>query len=171
MNLEVGEQLEFVGLQGMDDLGFEIVGGAALGDDVLSEDLHLFVGEVCVGKNVLYLYETFVQLLVTIPEMFADGEAAAEVEEREHRGGEVLAWFALLPVRSTGETENEGFDGGVALRLERGNQGVDALMRSRNHVLIRDDTEAVGCWSRKMTKKRGAGIFHSGTKNSGELRV
>ena len=145
MDFDVGEQLEFVGLQGTYDLRFEIIGGAALGDDVLAEDGHLFVGEVCVSKNVLYLYETFVQLLETIPEMFADGEAAAEVEEREHRGGEVLALGRFAPVRSTGEAENEGFDGGVALRLERGNQGVDALTRSRNHVLIRDDAEAVGC--------------------------
>ena len=64
VNLDVRQQLKFVGLQGVNDLGFEIVGGAALGDDVLAEDGHLFLGEVCVGKNVLYLYETFVQLLV-----------------------------------------------------------------------------------------------------------
>ena len=30
MDLDVGEQLEFVGLQGMDDLGFEIVSSTAL---------------------------------------------------------------------------------------------------------------------------------------------
>ena len=55
IDLDVGEQLKFVGLQGLDDLGFEIVGGAALSDDVLPEDGHFFVGEVCVGKNALYL--------------------------------------------------------------------------------------------------------------------
>lgn len=64
VNLDVRHQLEFVRLQGVNDLGFEIGSGALLGDDVLAEDGHLFVGEVCVSKNVLYLYETFAQLLV-----------------------------------------------------------------------------------------------------------
>ncbi len=68
--------------------------------------------------------------------MFADGEAAAEVQEREHRGGEVLAWFALLPVRSTGEAKDEGFNGGVALRLERGDQGGDSLAGGGSDGLI-----------------------------------
>ena len=82
----------------MNDMGFEIVGGAALGDDVVTEDGHLFVGEVCVCKNVLYLYETFVQLLVRLPYMFTYGESSADVQEREHGGGKVLALLALLPV-------------------------------------------------------------------------
>ncbi len=77
-NLDVGEQLEFVGLQGVNDLGFERGGAASLGDDVLTKDGHLFVGEVCISKNVLYLYESFAQLLVRVPDMFTDGEAAAE---------------------------------------------------------------------------------------------
>ena len=64
MNLDVSEELEFVGLQGTYDLGFERIGGTALGNDVGAEDLHLLLGEVGVCKNVLYLYETFVQLLV-----------------------------------------------------------------------------------------------------------
>ena len=91
VNLDVRQQLEFVGLQGVNDLGFEIAGGAAPGDDVLAEYLHLLFREVSVGKNVLYLYETFVQLLVTIPDMFSDGESATDVQEREHGGGEVFA--------------------------------------------------------------------------------
>ncbi len=37
----------------MDDMGFKIVGGALLGDGVLAEDLHLFLGEICVGEDVL----------------------------------------------------------------------------------------------------------------------
>ena len=98
--LDVREELQFVGLQGMDDLGFEIVSSTALGDDVVTEDGHLFVGEVCVSKNVLYLYETFVQLLVRVPDMLTDSEAAAEIQKREHRGGEVFAWVALLPVQT-----------------------------------------------------------------------
>ena len=59
MNLEVSQELEFVGLQGVNDLRFEICGGAALGNDVLPEDGHLLVREVCISKNVLYFYETF----------------------------------------------------------------------------------------------------------------
>ena len=62
MNLDIRQQLEFVGLQGVNYLGFEIVGGAALGDDVLTEDGHLFVGEVCVGKNSLSCYKFGVSL-------------------------------------------------------------------------------------------------------------
>ena len=58
----IRQQLEFVGLQGVNYLGFEIVGGAALGDDVLTEDGHLFVGEVCVGKNSLSCYKFGVSL-------------------------------------------------------------------------------------------------------------
>ena len=91
MNLDIRQELEFVGLQGADDLGFKSGGSSPLGDDVGAEDLHLLLGEVCVGKNVLYLYETFAQLLVRVPDVVADGEAAAEVQEREHGGGEVLA--------------------------------------------------------------------------------
>lgn len=79
VNLDVRDELEFVRLQGTDDLGFEIVSSTALGDDVLSEYGHLFVGEVCISKNVLNFYEMFVQLLVAVPDMFTDGEAAAEV--------------------------------------------------------------------------------------------
>lgn len=82
----------------MDDVGFEIGGAAVLGDDVLAELLHLLLGEVCVGKDVLDFYETVVQLLVGIPDVFADGEAAAEAERREHRGGEVLALRRFAPV-------------------------------------------------------------------------
>ena len=87
MDLQVCQELEFVGLQGMDDLGFEIGGGTSLGDDVRAEDLHLRLREVGVSKHVLYLYETFVQLLVGVPDMLTDGEAATEIQEREHRGG------------------------------------------------------------------------------------
>ena len=136
--------MEFVGLQGTDDLGFEVRSGAALSDDVGAEDFHLGMGEVGVGQNGFNLYETFAQLLVAVPDMVANGEAAAEVHEWEHRGGEILALGRFAPVGATGETKDEGFDGGVALRLERGNQGVDALTRSRNQVLVRDDAEAVG---------------------------
>ena len=143
VDLDVREKLEFIGLQGTDDLGFKSSGGAVLGDDVGAEDLHLLLGEVCVGKNVLYLYETFAQLLVRVPDVVTDGEAAAEVQEREHGGGEVLTLGRFAPVRTAGEAKDEGFDGGVALRLERGDQGVDALTGSRDDVLIRDDTEAV----------------------------
>ena len=91
MNLNVGEQLELVGLQGADDLGFEVGSGAALSDNVGTEDVHLLMREVCVGKDGLDFDKTFAELLVTIPEMGMDGEATAEVQEREHRGGEVLA--------------------------------------------------------------------------------
>lgn len=78
-----------------------------------AEDLHLLVREVCVGKNGLNLYKTFAQLLVGVPDMFADGETAAEAQEREHCGGEVFTWFALLPVRSTGETDDADDAGAV----------------------------------------------------------
>ena len=91
MNLDIRQELEFVGLQGTDDLGFEIGGGTSLGDDVGAEDLHLGMGEVGVCENGFNLYETFAQLLVRVPDVVTDGEAAAEVQEWEHRGGEVLA--------------------------------------------------------------------------------
>ena len=91
MDLKVGQELELVGLQGADDLRFEVGSGAALSDNVGTEDLHLFVGKVCIGENGLYLYRTFAELLITIPEMGTDGEATAEVYEGKHRGGEVLA--------------------------------------------------------------------------------
>ena len=77
MNLDVRQKLEFVRLQGTDDLGLEIGGGTALSDDVGAEDLHLRLGKVCVGQYGFYLYEAFVQLLVGVPDMFADSEAAA----------------------------------------------------------------------------------------------
>ena len=64
MDLYIGEELEFVGLQGLDDLGFEIGGGTSLGDDVRAEDLHLLLGEVCVGKDCLDFYQAGVELLV-----------------------------------------------------------------------------------------------------------
>lgn len=117
MNLDVRQELEFVRLQGTDDLGFESCGGTSLGDDVGAEDLYLLLGEVCVSKNVLNLYETFAQLLITVPDVVADGEAAAEVQEREHRDGEVLALGRFAPVVTTGEAKDEGFNGGIALRL------------------------------------------------------
>ena len=91
MYLDVRQELEFVGLQGADDLGFEVRSGASLGDDVGAEDLHLGMGEVGVCQNGFNLYETFAQLLVRVPDVVADGETAAEAQEREHRGGEVLA--------------------------------------------------------------------------------
>ena len=77
MDLEVGQELEFVGLQRADDLGLEVRSGTALSDDVRTEDLHLIVGKVCIGQNGLYLYKTFAELLVRIPEMGTDGEATA----------------------------------------------------------------------------------------------
>ena len=155
MNLDIRQELEFVGLQGADDLGFKSGGSSPLGDDVGAEDLHLLLGEVCVGKNVLYLYETFAQLLVRIPDMFADGEAAAEVQEWEHRGGEILTMRGFAPVRATGETKDECFNGGVALSLERVDQSIDALTRGWNHVLVRDDTEAI--WGQNQIKRRDGG--------------
>ena len=91
MDLDVRQELELVGLQGADDLGFKFRCGSTLSDDVGAEDFHLGMGEVGVCKNGFNLYETFAQLLVRVPKMFADGEAAAEVQEREHGSGEVLA--------------------------------------------------------------------------------
>lgn len=155
MDLNIGKQLEFVGLQGADDLGFEVRSGAPLSDDVGAEDFHLGMGEVGVCENGFNLYETFAQLLVRVPDVVANGEAAAEVQEREHGGGEVLALGRFAPVGAAGEAKDEGFNGGVALRLERGNQGVDALTRSRNHVLVRDDAEAI--WGQDQIKRRDGG--------------
>ena len=76
MHLDVRQQLEFVGLQGADDLFFDRFAGAILDYDLRTEYLHLFLGEVCVCENVLNLYETFMQLLVAVPDMLPYGEAA-----------------------------------------------------------------------------------------------
>lgn len=143
--LDVGEELEFVGLERFYYLLFDCGGVAEIRQGVVTEDVHLLVGEICFCEDVLDFYQSSVEGLEPLPELIIYVQTAAEVEVREERGSKVFAWNALLPDRSTGETENEGFDGGVALRLERGDQGVDALTGSWNDVLIRDDTEAVGC--------------------------
>jgi len=87
---------------------------------VTTEYLHLLLGEVCIGKNVLNLYEMFAQLLVAVPDMVADGQATTEVQEREYRGGEVLALGSFAPVGTAGETKDESFDGGVTLGSQGG---------------------------------------------------
>lgn len=117
IDLDVRQELELVGLQGADDLGFEVRSCSTLSDDVGAEYFHLGMREVGVGKNGFYLYETFAQLLVRVPDVVADGETAAEVLEWEHRGGEVLTLGRFAPVVSTGEAKDEGFNGGIALRL------------------------------------------------------
>ena len=80
MHLDVRQQLEFIGLQGADDLFFDRFTGAILDYDLRTEYLHLFLGEVSISQNVLDFYETVMQLLIAVPDMFPYGEAAAEVQ-------------------------------------------------------------------------------------------
>ena len=127
MHLDIRQQLEFVGLPGAYDLFFDRFTGAILDYDLRTEYLHLFLGEVSISQNVLDFYETVMQLLVAVPDMFPYGEPTAEVQQREHCGTKVFTLGTLLPVRSAGETENQGLDGTVTLRLERVHQRIDTL--------------------------------------------
>ena len=52
MNLHVRDEHHLQGLECADDLFFQRLGGAELGDDVGAEDLHLRMGEVGVCKSV-----------------------------------------------------------------------------------------------------------------------
>ena len=80
MHLDIRQQLEFIGLQGAYDLFFDRFAGAVLCDDLRTEYLHLFLGEVSICENVLDFYETVMQLLIAVPDMFPYGEAATEVQ-------------------------------------------------------------------------------------------
>ena len=80
MHLDIRQQLKFVGLQGADDPLFDRFAGAVLCDDLRTEYLHLFLGEVSISQNVLDFYKTVMQLLVAVPDMFPYGEAATEVQ-------------------------------------------------------------------------------------------
>ena len=74
------------------------------------------------------------------------GEAAqvCQVDVREQRCGEPLAYGALPPFLNAEQVAYQLLYGIVAARFERGNQPCHPVTAGRCHVLIAHDAEAVG---------------------------